>query len=237
MQIAICDDEPVILNEVMFMIVDIIAKLGYEGKSWIFNSGVELLEKIEKQKFFYDIYILDINMHDINGIEVAKRIRDIDKNAIIVFLTSYQEWMPEAFDVQAFNYILKPIERKKIEVIFKKCFDYLDDRKILYYFKQGNKLFSIPYKDIYYFESEKRRIKIVTATSNYYYYDTISNVQKSTGEELFTRTHTSYLINMDYIRKFDGKCVQLENALEVPVSKKYVEPFNNNFMQYLKRRS
>ncbi len=237
MQVAICDDEPIILNKTMFMFNDIIDEYGYDVQAHSFNSGVELLKTIEKDHNFYEIYILDIDMCDINGIEVAKRIRNIDKNAIIIFLTSYQEWMPEAFDVQAFHYILKPIERKKIEALFMKCLYYLEDRKILYYFKQGNKLVSIPYKDIYYFESEKRRIMIVTTRSNYYYYDTISNLQKNIGEELFTRTHTSYFINMDYIRKFDGKCVQLGNGLEVPVSKKYVEVFNNNFMKYLKKRS
>ena len=237
MQVAICDDEPIILNKTMFMFNDIIDEYDYDVQAHSFNSGRKLLKTIEKDHNLYEIYILDIDMYDINGIEVAKRIRNIDKNAIIIFLTSHQEWMPEAFDVQAFHYILKPIERKKIEALFMKCLCYLEDRKILYYFKQGNKLFSIPYKDIYYFESEKRRIKIVTTISNYYYYDTISNLQKNIGEELFTRTHTSYFINMDYIRKFDGKCVQLENGLEVPVSKKYAEVFNNNFMKYLKKRS
>lgn len=237
MQIAICDDEKIILNEVAFMIRDIITEYGYDVKTFSFSSGEELLKKVEEEKVLYQIYVLDINLCDINGIEIAKRIRNIDKNAIIIFLTSYQEWMPDAFEVQAFNYILKPIERKKIEELIKKCLSYLNDRKVLYYFKQGNKLFSVPYNEIYYFESEKRKVNVVTASSNYDYYDTISNIQKKLGEEIFVRTHASYFINMDYIRKFDGKFIYLSNGKELPVSKTYIESFNKNFIEYLKKRS
>lgn len=236
MLIAICDDEPMILNDIMLMVDEIIDEYGYTGQLYNFNSGEELLKNIEKNLIYFDIYILDISMKDVNGIEVAKRIRQFDKNAIIIFLTSYQEWMPEAFDVQAFNYLLKPIDRKKLQVVLKKILKYLSDRKVLYYFKQGKKLYSIPYKNIYYFESDKRKIKIITNNGEYYYYDTISNVQKVVGEELFARTHMSYFINMDYIRNFDGKDVTLESGVSIPVSKKYVESFNINFMKYLKNR-
>jgi len=237
MVIAICDDEPIILNDIMLMVDEIIDEYGYTGQFYSFNSGEELLKNIEKDPIYFDIYILGISMKNINGIEVAKKIRHFDKDAIIIFLTGYQEWMSEAFDVQAFHYLLKPVDRKKLEVVFKKILNYLSDRKVVYYFKQGNKLHSIRYKNIYYFESDKRKIKIVTDNSECcYYYDTIYNVQKIVGEELFTRTHASYFINMDYIRNFDGKDVTLENGISIPVSKKYVESFNINFMKYLKKR-
>ena len=165
MVIAICDDEPIILNDIMLMVDEIIDEYGYTGQFYSFNSGEELLKNIEKDPIYFDIYILDISMKNINGIEVAKKIRHFDKDAIIIFLTGYQEWMSEAFDVQAFHYLLKPVDRKKLEVVFKKILNYLSDRKVVYYFKQGNKLHSIRYKNIYYFESDKRKIKIVTATA------------------------------------------------------------------------
>ncbi|OOM16686.1 LytR/AlgR family response regulator transcription factor [Clostridium saccharobutylicum] len=236
MRIAVCDDEQIIMDATMIMIEEIIDECSYIGEFYNFNSGQELLKSLEEDFIFFDIYILDINLNDINGIEVAKRIRGLDNDAIIIFLTSYQEWMAEAFDVQAFHYLLKPIDRKKLEGIFKKIFNYLSDRKILYYFKQGKKLYSIPYKNIYYFESDKRKMKIFTGRGEYYYYDTIANVEKTVRMDLFTRTHVSYLVNMDHIRSFDGKDVTLENGLRIPASKKYVELFNINFMKYLKRR-
>lgn len=236
MRIAICDDEQIILNTTMHMIEGIIDECGYIGEFYNFNSGQELVKSLEEDLIFYDIYILDINLNDINGIEVAKRIREFDNSAIIIFLTSHKDWMEEAFDVQAFHYLIKPIDRKKLEGVFKKILNYFSNRKILYYFKQGKKLYSIPYKNIYYFESDKRKIKIATDKGEYYYYDTISNIEKIVGDELFTRTHVAYFVNMDYIRNFDGKDVALENGMSIPVSKKYVESFNINFMKYLKKR-
>lgn len=236
MRIAICDDESVVLKDTMRMVDEIIEQCGFIGEVYSFNSGEELLSNLEKDLVSFDIYILDINMQDIDGIEVAKKIRCCDKNVIIIFLTSHRDWMEDAFDVQAFHYLLKPIDRKKLEVVFKKIVNYFSDRKILYYFKQGKKLYSIPYKNIYYFESDKRKIKIATDKGEYYYYDTISNIEKIVGDELFTRTHVAYFVNMDYIRNFDGKDAALENGISIPVSKKYVESFNINFMKYLKKR-
>ncbi|MEQ3338892.1 LytR/AlgR family response regulator transcription factor [Clostridium butyricum] len=235
MLIAVCDDQDLILNEEMFMIDDIINEHGYKAEVCGFKSGEELLSEVEKRNVFYDIYILDISINDINGIEIAKRIRKLDKESIIVFVTGYDEYMIQAFDVQAFQYVLKPLSREKMEAVLQKCFNYISDKKILYYFKQGKNLFSIPYKDIYYFESNKRKVRVVTKKEDYYYYDTLSGVESKLGRDVFVRTHVSYFVNMDYIRSFDGKCITLENEIQIPVSKKYVNSFNESFMKYLQK--
>lgn len=237
MKIAICDDEEKIIDEVMITVDSIISEYGYVGEYDSFIDGTELITKCIEEKTHYDIYILDILMDSINGIDLAKKIRNIDRDGIIIFLTSFKNWMAEAFDVQAFHYIMKPIEKIKIQQVFRKCMDYLQDRKILYAFKQGKKITTVFYKNIYYFESDKRKVIIHTNEANFEYYDTIASVQNKIGEELFTRTHASYFVNMDHIRSFDGKDILLDNGMQIPVSKKYINVFNKNFMQYIKKRS
>ena len=236
MRIAICDDEPVMINNCRNMIDEIMEEYGFIGEFRSFHSGGDLLVNMKTTPLPFDLYILDIKMGPVDGIEVARHIRSTNLDAIIIFLTSYQERMPEAFDVQAFHYLLKPVSKEKLKSVFKKVFQYMEDKKILYYFKLGKNLYSVPYRHIYYFESDKRKIKIMTANDDYYYYDTISNIQKILGESTFTRTHVAYFINMEYVRSFDGKAVTLENGVHIPVSKRYVDSFNRNFMKFVNRR-
>lgn len=124
------------------------------------------------------LYILDIDMEEINDIELAKKIREVQKDAIIIFLTSYEKWVMDAFDVQAFNCILKSMNKSKIEEVLKKCFNYLKESTTLYYFQNGKRIITIKYKDIYYFENQKRKVRIATNDVDHYYYDSLDKVEE-----------------------------------------------------------
>lgn len=232
MKIAICDDEEIILNNTIFAVDEIIRDSGYSGNCVGFLDGNELINNLEFNNY-YDIYILDIDMEGINGIKLAKKIRQVQKDAIIIFLTSYEKWVMDAFDVQAFNYILKSMNRSKIEEVLKKSFNYLKESKCLYYFQKGKSIITIKCKDIYYFENQKRKVRIVTNDAEHYYYDSLNEVEEKVGQEFFTRTHKSYLVNMEHIENFDGKNIYLDNGEIVPVSRKYVDIFNRKFIKFL----
>lgn len=235
-KIAICDDEMAILNNVTTSVEKVIKNNSYKGIVDSFLDGYSLLTKIENNEQYYDMYILDVEMDIINGVEIAKRIRKIQKDVLIIFLTGYDTWMPQAFDVQAFNYILKSNKADKLEEVLKKALDCIKDNRTLFCFKQGKNLISIPYKKIYYFESEKRKVKIILNDIEYSYYDKLDKIQDTVREDIFIRVHTSFLVNMEHIHKFDGKSVILDNGLTISVSQKYAYSFNIGFMEFIKRR-
>lgn len=109
-KIAICDDSPSDTQQLKT------ALLSYDPFFEIetFSSGEELVEKIESFPDSFDILFLDIYMPDLNGIEVAQKIRESGKDIKIVFLTSSHDFYSQAYEVFAFNYIVKPFEIKRL---------------------------------------------------------------------------------------------------------------------------
>lgn len=107
--IAICDDDVKFAGRLEEMLIDYAKKCQIKIKIEVFLDGLELLESIKNQKELYDIIFLDIEMKDLNGIEVAKKIRSFDERCLIIYVTSYQSYAIEAYEVQPFRFIVKPI--------------------------------------------------------------------------------------------------------------------------------
>ena len=108
MRIAVCDDERIITNE----LVELIKMQHPEADVMSFSSGEEML-KVQED---FSIYLLDIDMEGLSGIEIAKEIRTRqaqESKSIIVFVTAYREYMEDAFDVNAYHYLVKPIKEEK----------------------------------------------------------------------------------------------------------------------------
>lgn len=107
LQIAVCDDEKSMGDYLKQLIERRLAdEKGYRVK--VFSSGAELL----KYGSDFDIFFLDIDLKDMSGIEMAKSLRR-ESEAVIVFVTALKEYVFDAFDVQAFQYLLKPIDEEK----------------------------------------------------------------------------------------------------------------------------
>lgn len=236
MNIAVCDDELAILNDTLFLVEDTMQKNGYNVFCQGFNNSSSLLEKIDEKKY-YDIYILDIEIDKMSGMDIAKKIREFQKDCIIIFLTNYEDWIRDAFDVQAFNYILKSEKKEKLVKVLEKSVEYMKQTEKLYCFKQGKSTMSIPCNSIYYFESQKRKIKISTNNEEYIYYDTFKEIENKVDSNIFARTHISFFVNMNHIISFNGKHVILDNNEMIPVSRNYVSKFNESYMKYLRDRS
>ncbi|MDO5517565.1 MAG: LytTR family DNA-binding domain-containing protein [Clostridium sp.] len=235
-KVAICDDDINMVNIIENKVTQSIESYGYKVETEVFLSGEKLLKSIIEDKEFYELYILDIDMNGINGIEAAEKVKRIQEEAIIIFLTSYDRWMSDAFDVQAFNYILKEDMDRKLSNVIYKSIEFSKRKKSLYKFKQGKNNIILPYKDIVYFESEKRKVNVITNNEEYCYYDTLNDVQSQVRDDIFIRVHTSFIVNMEYIMSFDGKNIFLRNGGIIPVSQKYIFDFNMGYMKFLKKR-
>ena len=101
MRIAICDDS----KEQLALLEDVVEKLGIKNAEidCFYNGDSLLSHLIKKEDFYYQIYLLDIEMPGMNGLEVAKEIRTMDKRAVIIFITSYSDYVFSSFEVQPFS--------------------------------------------------------------------------------------------------------------------------------------
>ncbi len=189
MNIAICDDE----ENIRIYIRKLIQKQETFCKITEFSSGKELLEfQDETNAEEIDILFLDISMGDEDGMTVAKQLRsqmESKKEAVwgslplLIFVTGYPEYMQEAFSVNAFQYIVKPIQESNFEQVFAQTireYQYLMAKKkekpkeVLV--RNGNRTRSVSADDIYYIESSNRKVTLYLRHEKIEYYDKISSL-------------------------------------------------------------
>ena len=115
LQIAVCDGDE-IMGEKLKQLIELRLQKEEGYRVWVFATGRQLLES----GVSFDIFFLDIDLRDINGIDMARQLRQ-ESEAVIVFVTALKEYIFDAFDVQAFQYLLKPIDEQKFFQVLDKA--------------------------------------------------------------------------------------------------------------------
>lgn len=229
-KIAVCDDEEAVSAQVKELItewnpsVDVVC----------FSSGEELLENYQS----YEAVFLDIDMAGMNGIETGKAIRKLDKDTKIVYLTAYRDYVSGAFGVHAFQYLLKPVNKKAIWNVLEEIFRYTKaaEKKIILDFHTVDGSLCLPVERIYFFEYENRKIRIVTDEEQYYMADKIGNVAKRMAEFGFSMPHQSFVVNMFHVKNVKNQQIFLDNGMDIPLSQKKQKIWKQELMEYLSRR-
>ena len=214
MRIAICDDEEVFNRQTVELINSMLAKPA-ECDIITCLSGEELLEKYKAERF--DIIFLDIEMGGMNGMDTAREIRKTDENVIIVFLTSYQEFAPDGYEVNAYRYLIKNQPAYIYEKQFKSIFDEYSQKHKCFMIHDRNDKICIHLKDICFFEVMNKSVTVHAVTKSYEYIGKLSDIEEQLQNDgSFIRTHKSYIVNVaqiDTIRNFDILMKNSEHAL------------------------
>ena len=164
MRIAVCDDDKIIREQ----IVSLIKEKKIDAEIICFESGEELI----KENKDFEITFLDVEMNKLSGIDVAKHIRKEQEKSgkdksIIIFITGYREYMEDAFDVNAFHYLIKPIDDKKFHTVFERATKELSakmaNQKLSVIVKFNGMQKKIFLKDIYYIESNNKKVVFHTS--------------------------------------------------------------------------
>ena len=129
LRIAICDDEEQQLNQTAALLNTYLrARPDLQGQVEIFRSGGELLSQIDATGGF-DLYVLDILMPELSGIDTGRRLRELGQGGEIVYLTSSNDFAADSYDVRAFFYLLKPVEEKKLFQVLDRAVEKLNRRQ------------------------------------------------------------------------------------------------------------
>jgi len=234
MRIAICDDS----KESLAMLEAVVEKINVrDAEIDCFYSGESLLDYLIKNKdFYYQIYLLDIEMPGINGLDAAKEIRKTDKRAVIIFVTSYSDYVFSSFEVQPFRFVNKPVSYEKLEGVIQAAVNFIyTSRKYIFISVEKAKI-QICCENIMYFEGDRRKINVYTIEEDYVFYSKMSDVESMVDNSWFVRIHVSYLINMDYVKAIYLDEVVLNNGTHLPISKKYRKSVKAEYMKYTKWR-
>lgn len=233
MRIAVCDDDRAIREELSRLI----KRQAPEAYIVTFKSGEDMINAREN----FDISFLDIEMGKVSGMDIARRIREQEKSgrqrSIIIFVTGYREYMEAAFDVNAFHYLIKPIDAEKFSEVFDRAwkemsaFDEQNKKQIMV--KNSRTQQKIWLRDIYYIESGNKKVIFHTTDGILEVYGKMEDLENSLGNS-FYRCHRCYLVNMEKISAYSVGNIQVTNGDNLLLARKKYSDFIKTYMRYVK---
>ena len=234
MKIAVCDDNRAAREHIISLINEQI-----EGADiTAFATGEEMLKSQED----FDISFLDMEMDEVSGMDVARHIRHDQEEkgstkSIIIFVTGYNKYMNDAFDVSAFHYLMKPINEEKFRTVFERAIKELsaaEERTNRYILIKSSRTQQRVYlKDIYHIESANKKVIIHTTTGILENYGKMEEFEQMTGGS-FYRCHRCYLVNMEKIASYTADTIQVTNGEKLILAQKKYIDFVKKYMKYAK---
>ncbi len=232
-EIAICDSDTEVAKEIARWI----ALYQPEADVKMFFSAEEFIGCKE----FFDIYFLDIQ--GVSGLELAHHIREQQnlaggRKSIIIFVTGFSDHMAEAFDVQAFHYLVKPIQKEKFREILEKAMDEAEhkrqqeDRYVLLKLPHHNK--KIRLRNVLYVESSNKKVMVHTTEGTYEVQGKMEDFEQAFGNA-FYRCHRCYLVNFSYISSYGKNEIELINGDRILLAYKRYSSFVKSFLAYAKK--
>ncbi len=232
LKIAICDDSRTDV-EMLECAFDKLQQYTIEYD--VYFSGEELLKYYTLHEEVYHLYIFDIEMPQLNGLELAKKIREKDAKALFVFLTSYTKYVMDVFDVITFDYISKPITVEKLESVLLKAMRYLNLIKQDFVFQFRKNQFRVSCGDILYFEKKGRQAVIHTNSETYKTNMTTEELWKQLDDKVFSHIHVSYIINIGHIKAIDGDEVILDNEKRFLIARSHKQSLKEKHMEFMRK--
>ena len=218
MRIAVCDDNPKELERIKGRFCRI---QGYDLVCSYFDSTSTVMEILKTENSPYDLYILDIEMPGMNGLKLAKSIREKDSRALFVFLTSYTRYMKDVFDVVTFDFIEKPISDEKLLQILERAATYLNITSQHFSFGYRASRYSLKYDRILYIEKKGRQALIHTFEDVYKTNMTLEEIWKQLNPKSFVHIHSSYIINLYNLDRKDNEIAIMRNGEKLHITKGY----------------
>lgn len=198
-----------------------------------FYSGQALSEYDQD----FDILFLDIKMAVMDGLETAKLLKERGREFILIFITSAEEYVYDAFDLEAFQYLVKPVDDEKLErVLFSAVNKKIRPRENFLILSRNRQVSKINLDDVLYFEITGRIIRIHFKDRCTDYYEKISDLERKLSALDFFRCHKSYLVNLKLVREFTKTEIIMENGERLFLSRRRAQEFSRAFLSCLKRQ-
>ena len=234
MNIAICDDE----KRICTILAEKVREICPDAEIFTYQSGKELLDA----DVLPDILLLDIRMPEINGMDVAKTLRDRDWKKILIFITGEEDQVFHSFDLHAFHFLVKPVSDAKLKEVIENAKKELEhywalsgkyDRYIE--IQSGTSHIRVNLSRLIYAEVYDRKTILHMKDENIEYYGQLSALEVLAGKD-FYRIHRSYLVNMKYVERYDRTSVTTLSDDKIPIARREYDGFLNAYMEYSRRR-
>ena len=227
-KIALCDDS----EQALQILEEYTDRMKQEMICKKYICAKTLIRDMETQEENFDIYVLDIEMPGKDGMVLGKEIRDINKNAIIIFQTSHTELVFESFKIQAFRFLQKPVKYEDFQEAVLSAIRLVKEKNTCFIFSYEKQNYQLQCNEILYIEKRLRKITIHTTVGEYASYMSMNEVMDQLDMDVFVRSNVSYILNMAYIKGITRDTVHMGEGITLPISKNYRKQVQKKHLQY-----
>lgn len=243
MNIAICDDQLETAEQIYEIVKDYYAQYDlnlHEIK--LYQDGNILLDDYNRAQRFHIIF-LDIEMPSMSGMEVAKKIRQLDTEVLLIFVTAYPDYMAASFKVEAFDFLSKPVTEGEIVEVLDRCIQKCEQKYKQIVVKTPTGITTICLNDIAYISSDLHYIDFSLIQGEII--RTKMKINQIAAElqpyQQFIRCHQSYIVNLDFVQEIQRQQILLKKISPtlsrwIPISRKYLSSTKEKFLLYHLRR-
>lgn len=226
LSVLICDDDTQMLAAIKSEVERIFSVSETKAKIYTFSDAGQISSQILSS---CDIALLDIDFEReaYNGMDVARRLRGVRKDAIIIFVTNFIEYAPEGYEVQAFRYILKKDLETDLEGYIQQALEHLQATKETMKIQVNGEIIDLPLDQTLYFEVQQHNVTVYVqkddagrSVKTYSFYASLSELEQRLEPQGFLRIHKSYLVNMKHLKKFQCREAMLDNGTVLRVGEK-----------------
>ena len=241
LKIAICDDDLGFTGSLETMVLEESRSIGIRADTNVFSDGKTLLKSIQSGER-YGLIFIDIEMEQVDGISAARKIRETDRSVLFIYISGYDKYLKELFEVEPFRFLSKPLDKEKFRRYFKEACQRIGETEIFFQFTYNREIRKVPLKDIVYFESRNRVVHIFLRNgSTAYFYGKLSVVEKELADSrrYFLRIHQSFLVNYDYITKMNFFNITISmngKEMELKISEDRQKEVRRQLIQWQRER-
>lgn len=235
LNIILCDDDASFLDRAASEVFNILSQQNINGKIRTYTDADLLSPQLLSS---CDIALLDIDFSgaDYSGLDIAERLRAVNKDAVIIFVTNYIEFAPEGYKVRAYRYLLKR-DLSELQESLISAVAQLGAAQKRFRFQINGEIINPLIDSILYFEVQQHSVTLYaysetdpSSVKQYHFYASLTDLEEQFAPHGFLRVHKSFLVNMKYIQRFQCREITLRNGMTVRVSEK---SYGENKRKYL----
>ena len=232
-KVAICDDEKRILEDMSGKVHELIP----DAEVKLYSDGNSLIKDIESdsESHQFSVILLDIDMPEINGLDVAGAIQKLPVNPLIIFVTSHDELVYDSLQLHPFGFVRKTYIDKELKKVLEDAVEEISSRDKHFFFHTVAGDTRLKLDEILYFEAEGNYIRIVTESDEYKFRETMQALESSLKGDGFIRVHKGFLVNQEAVKIINSDKLILNDNTEIPFGRSFQENARKTLMRGMLR--
>lgn len=231
MRILICDDEVRYIQPLRKCLEQYMAE---------HNIPSEITETVAPQKILlskevYDIAFLDIQMENVDGLTLAKELRQRNRKTALFFITNYEGYQDNAMDLQALRYFKKPFEPERLIAGLDKALEYIDGAYVDVFLYSGGVQQRVLVDDILYLTLDGRKVAVQTVKSRFLVTGKLEEWMERFPHTFFRQPHKSFLVNLHHVERYAYSELQMSDGTRIPIAPKKQPEFRRIWFEYIGR--